>query len=741
MHQHHANKNSLQPNNRNVKHKEKYFPPYTLTPLAFALTTTFINLSASVKAQSTEPYQEATGVTQQETPLAGIIVKATKESQIPTEKTGAYTIKKTKSATGLNLSIRETPQSVSVVTRAHMDDFRLNSVNDVLNSATGVVVEKGETDRTYYTARGFDITNFQSDGIGIPFAYGIMDGDLDTAIYDRVEVIRGATGLISGVGNPSATINFVRKRPTSQLTGNLGVTYGSWNDKRLDLDVSGPLNESKTLRGRFVAAWQDKDSYLNRYHHKKQVLYGVIDADVSDKTTLTLGHTLQSNKPKGSLWGALPLYFSDGTQTHYDTSTSTSPDWTSFNTQTDITFLEALHHFDNHWEAKAVLTRKKVSTRSKLFWAYGTPDRDTGLGVFSWPSRYDLDNTQTLFDIRANGPYTLGGRTHELMIGASAAKSKLHDQSLHGTTIDTPLPDLATWNGNYPEPEFTQDGGGSAFTDKQRSVYVATRINLADNFKLIVGANHTSISSSGESYGESHNKDESKTTPYIGGIFDINKNFSLYASYTSIFSPQSEIDANLQRLSPATGKNLELGAKFETLDKKLNGSIALFKTRQNNLATFADTVGLLSVYKGVDTHSQGFEVDASGAITPNLKLNAGYTQLFHIKDTEGNDTRTFSPRKVVRVSTTYRIPTLNQLKVGTSLNWQSGTYRNESGTIIRQPAYALVNVMARYDFTKALSATLDINNITNKKYLTSLYWDQGYYGAPRNASVSLNWAF
>ena len=127
-----------------------------------------------------------------------------------TEGSDDYGVRNQRTATRLPLSQRETPQSVSVVTRAQIDDFRLNDVNALLATVPGVVVQAAETDRIYYSARGFDIQTYQIDGIGLPFSFGIQVGSIDTAIYDRVEVVRGAPGLLSPTGNPSALINFVR---------------------------------------------------------------------------------------------------------------------------------------------------------------------------------------------------------------------------------------------------------------------------------------------------------------------------------------------------------------------------------------------------------------------------------------------------------------------------------------------------------------------------------------------------
>lgn len=673
--------------------------------------------------------------------LPAIVVPAASDWSEPTERTGAYTVRRSDSATGLTQTLRETPQSVSVITRPIMDDFNLNSVNDVLDAVAGVVVEKVETDRTYYTARGFDIVNFQVDGIGIPLVYGLVDGDLDTAIYDRVDVMHGAAGLLNGTGNPSATINFVRKRPTRDFQASAGLTLGSWSDVRVDADVSGALNASGSVRARLVLAGQDRESYLDRYQSKKGVFYGVVEADLSDNTLLTFGHTQQNNRPKGVLWGALPLYYSDGSPTNYDVSTSTSPDWTQWDSNIGITFAELRHDFANGWHATTVFTHRDVSSRSKLFYVYGTPDAETGEGLFVWPSRHSQDNDQNIVDVRASGPFTLMGREHEAIIGFSTSRSTLNNQSIRGRSLGEPLPDLSTWDGIFSEPIFDVPGGGGHFVDKQHSVYAATRLQASNRLKFILGANSTWLDSEGDSYGAGRDKSEHKTTPYIGAIYDLTSDISLYGSHTAIFLPQSEIGADLNRLKPAEGYNNELGVKAEWLDKRLNASFALFQARQNNLAqsTYFDENLGITIYEGVDTRSQGFEFELAGEIASGVKINAGYTQL-SIEDTDGNDTRTFSPRRMLRLASTWQV--LPQVKLGAKLNWRSETRRDlGNGITIHQPSYALLDLMARYDFDKQWSATLNLNNVTDEKYLTSLYWDQAFYGAPRNVSISVNWAY
>ena len=698
-------------------------------------------------AQSYLPVQaQAAGSAagQGEVTLGAVAVTAGAYQEPPTERTGAYTVKKSSAATKLDLSLRETPQSVSVVTRAKMDDFRLQNVNDMLQSVTGVTVEKVETDRTYYTARGFDITNFQLDGVGIPFTFGNVNGDMDTAVYDRVEVVKGANGLMSSTGNPSATINFVRKRPTDQFRGQLGATVGSWNSHRIDADLSGPLTRSGNLRGRLVLVGQEKDSYLDRNSHEKGVFHGVLEADLSDATILTLGYTRQDNRAKGALWGALPLAFSDGSPTNYDRSTSTSTDWTRWNGTDQAAFLELTHSFDNDWQAKAVYTYRNIDSSAKLFYVYGTPDRDTGLGLFSYPSLYDSENKQHIVDVYATGPFTLAGRTHELVVGANLSRSSLTDVSHYGQGIGTPLPDLATWDGSYAEPSFDASIDGSSFVDKRKSLYTAVRLSMTDRLKLVLGGNFTTADSVGLAYGVSNSKSDSAFTPYLGAVYDLTRSWSLYANYSEIFSPQSEMDIDNHRLKPVEGKSYEVGVKGELLEGRLTTAVAVFRTEQDNAAEAAGFDPQLgsTYYRGVDATSKGVELDFSGKLTTNLQGSVGYT-LLSIEDDRGDRARTFVPRQALRLATTYRVPMLPKLKVGMSANWQDETSRlqGDGATVTKQGAYLLLNLMARYQVTEKLAATANLNNVTNEKYITSLYWDQGFYGAPVNGSVSLDYKF
>lgn len=221
-----------------------------------------------------------------------------------TENTESYTTGAMSTATRLNLSIKETPQSVSVVTRQQMDDFKLGTLSEAMSQTTGVVVQHNDSDRVSYSSRGYSISNFQIDGMLNTFTY--MKSDSDTIIYDRIEVVRGATGLTTGAGDPSATINMVRKRPTSQWQVQTGVSGGSYDDYYSYLDVGGPLAFDGRLRGRSVLAYRDSDSFRDKYQQQREVGYGILEADLTDDTVLAVGYDYQNKHVHGTSWGTVP---------------------------------------------------------------------------------------------------------------------------------------------------------------------------------------------------------------------------------------------------------------------------------------------------------------------------------------------------------------------------------------------------------------------------------------------------
>jgi outer membrane receptor for ferric coprogen and ferric-rhodotorulic acid len=654
-----------------------------------------------------------------------------------------YQGKPVSSTTRLGLSDKQTPQAITVVTREQMDDFKLNSVKEALRSAPSVTVEQFETDRTAFTSRGFKIENFEYDGMGLPFSGGVLVGEQDMTEFEQVDVLHGANGLMSGAGDPSATVNLVRKRPTDTFQAKIDASAGSWDNRRLALDVSGPLTDSGNVRGRLITAHDKGNSYLDHYSHEVNVTAGLLAFDLSDADTLTVGFSQQDSYSNGSTWGGLPIADYAGNRIHYSSrSASVGQPWTYWNIQTQRAFAELTHAFENGWSSKITLTGTRQHSDTKMLYAIPI----TADTVAAYINRTTSKENQVTGEAQLSGPFNLLGREHELTLGANYGRLHHTERGHYRTSSGNQVENLAdVLAGNVVEPamNYTDDLNTQLFTDRQKSLFAGARFSLADDLHWIAGARMLSADGDGLGYGSPHDtRVHGKVTPYTGLVYDLTPQWSLYTSWTEIFKPQYLRSTAGGIIEPLEGKSMEVGVKGRLLDERLGVSAAVFKTEQQNVAeATSQIVNGQYVYRGVDYKSRGVELEANGEALPGLSIAGGYTYV-HIEDNNGEKARQYVPTHSVRGSLTYRLPGLPHAKIGSRVQWQSST-QVDSNSRVQQDAYALVDLMASYDFDDHWSTSLNLNNVTNQKYLLSLYQAAGStnYGAPRNLTASVSWKY
>ncbi|TDV72293.1 TonB-dependent receptor [Pseudomonas sp. LP_7_YM] len=654
-----------------------------------------------------------------------------------------YRGKPASSTTRLGLSNRETPQAITTVTRQQIDDFKLNSVKEALRSAPSVTVEQFETDRTAFTSRGFNIDNFEYDGMGMPFSSGVLLGDQDLAEFEQIDVLHGANGLMSGTGNPSATVNFVRKRPTDTFQAKIDSSIGSWDKRRVELDVSGPLTDSGNVRGRFIYAHDKGNAYLDRYSHELNLASGLLAFDLSDADTLTVGFSEQRNDSNGSTWGALPIADYNGNRIHYSSrSSSIGQPWTYWNIHTQRAFAELAHDLGNGWSGKITLTGVNQHQDTQMLYAIPATADD----VFAYMNRTTSVEHEMTGEAQLSGPFQLFGREHEITVGANYGRSRHTERGHYKDASGYQLVSLAdALAGTVPQPAFdyTDSLNTQLLTDRQKSVFAGARFSLTDDLHWIAGARMLSADGKGLGYGSPHDtREHGKVTPYTGLVYDLNSQWSLYGSWTEIFKPQYFRSTAGGVIEPLQGKSMEVGIKGGLLDERLTMTAALFKTEQQNVAeATGQIVGGQYVYQGMNYKSHGMELEASGQALPGLEMGAGYTYV-KIEDDNGDKARQYVPTHSLRGSATYRLPGLPKARIGTRVQWQSGTQR-DTNSQVRQNAYALVDLMTRYEIDEHWSTSLNLNNVTDRKYLLSLYQAAGStnYGAPRNLMASVSWTY
>jgi outer membrane receptor for ferric coprogen and ferric-rhodotorulic acid len=659
-----------------------------------------------------------------------------------------YNVKTTRAGTKMLLTPRDVPQSVSVITKQRMQDQNLQSVGDVMDNTTGISTEVIDSERVSYFSRGFYINNYTYDGIpsSVSDTWNFGDAAEDTAIYDRIEVVRGATGLMTGAGNPAASVNMVRKQADSkEFTGNISASYGSWNKQRYVLDVSGPLNEEGSVRGRVVAGYQDQDSWLDRYHKTKKFIYGVVDADVTDNTTVSLGYDYQENNTGNPTWGGLPTWYSNGARTHFDRSTNTSADWTHYNTQSRKVFANVKHDFDNGWTFRINGTHGEQKFDDKLLYIEDFPDATTGEGISGFGSKDRGTRKLDSVDTYASGPFQLFGRQHEMVAGVSYSRQHNSTYSANGPIDSDTMGSFNNWNGDVAEPEWDDWYLNADDVVRQKAGYLATRFSLADPLSLIIGARYTQWST----VGSSGNMSKNNLTPYGGLVYDIDDTWSAYASYTSIFQPQTYRTRDGHYLAPATGKNYETGLKSSWMNDRLTATFAVFRIEQDNVAeadgdNFVNDTSEQAYYAAQGTVSKGAEFEINGVVTDNLQMTFGATR-YVARDNTGGRLNSNMPQTQLKLFSRYQLPWMPDLTVGGGVNWQNRTFQDATGpdgnTVrVYQGSVPLVNLFTRYQVTRQLAVQANIDNLFDRSYYSWLS-DYAVYGQPRSYSVSLSYAF
>jgi outer membrane receptor for ferric coprogen and ferric-rhodotorulic acid len=680
-----------------------------------------------------------------------------------TENTGSYTTDgPVAAATGLALTLRETPQSVTVITRQRMDDQALNSFDKVLEQVPGLYFwssASGVGSGGEVRARGYPINSLQVDGVTIPSS---LWGDyntaaVDTAIYDSITVVRGATGLLTGVGDPSGSISLTRKRPTDTFQASVAQSIGRWDQLRSVADVGGPLNARGSVRGRLVAAYDEGESWIDRYQGDKVVAYGVLDADLGDKTTLNLAlEYTQQNGTSAGVWTNTSVAFIDGSPTPSSRNINLMADWTDHHNERTIVSAALEHRFTQDWQARLAYIHSNSETAGKFGWAGVSETNLDGTNTILL-TNYRSNVRADVFDARLNGRFTLWDRQHDVVIGLNASDLSNSVPLNYFDYVDGVQ--ISDWDGSgYPEPDWsTLPSYPEKATTKQSGAYIATRLRPTDRLSILAGLRWSNWQIRRYDLTTGAMTDDRKEsgvlTPYLGAGYDLTDWLTAYASYTTIFNPQSSKDVNGRTLAPEKGKSWELGFKGEWLDGRLNASAAVFWSGKDNLAV-ADGDNLTpqgdqAYIAADDTKAHGFDMEVSGQLAEGWQVQASYTRTL-LKDSSGARLSTqVQPEHQVKLFTTWTPPSLSRLTVGGGVLWQSkiyGTLSVDPGSsgefidkVYTQNSYAVVNLNANYAFTDRLKLALQLNNVFDKTY--RVHGVFRYYGAPRNLYATLKYQF
>ncbi|MBF7696044.1 TonB-dependent siderophore receptor [Acinetobacter rathckeae] len=677
-----------------------------------------------------------------------------------------------KTATGLELTQKETPQSVSVVTQEQIKDQGLTTVTSAMKQATGINVIR-DSGRFRFQSRGFYIDQIEEDGLSStvagsgsnPLRTSSSFTDLD--IYDHIEVVRGATGLTQAYSEPGGTLNAVRKHPTKDFQMQGYLQAGSWNNLRSVFDVSGPLNANKTVRGRFVAIGADSDSFKNNVSKDNKTFYGVLDFDLTPATLLRIGAMYQKSHEVPDYFG-IPMA-SGGVDSGLPASTYLGSSWSKLDFEKYNAFAELEHKFNDDWILNAQINSnwnkslQNVGALGQLGTSYSGLTSSNQKVAMNNYQYYDNSSDELTAKISLNGKYNLFNATHDVFANlnyvSTYEKSEwrriLNSTSYNVTTFDPTSVAAPNWNGALNLNWF--------YTNyiTQTAATLGTRVNLLQDFHLTLAGRYAQSITNGSTYyaltggktdGEyAKNREvkKNKFIPYIGLTYYLTDNTSLYASHTEIFKPQSARNSSGQILDPVVGKNDEIGVKSELFGGRLNTSLALFQIEQENRAITDPNNTSFSIAEG-KVRSRGVDVEVSGKVTNDLAVFAGYTynKSKYLKTESssyaaGTNFSKHTPEHMFKLYSQYQLPgALEKWSAGVGVTAQTDT---NSLYNIYQGGYTLWNANIRYSYSENLSFNVIGDNITNKRYYENnrvrINGGNNFLGSPASVLVRVDWKY
>ncbi|HEJ4867555.1 TPA: Fe(3+)-pyochelin receptor FptA [Pseudomonas aeruginosa] len=676
-----------------------------------------------------------------ETELPDMVISG--ESTSATQPPGVTTLGK------VPLKPRELPQSASVIDHERLEQQNLFSLDEAMQQATGVTVQPFQLLTTAYYVRGFKVDSFELDGV--PALLGnTASSPQDMAIYERVEILRGSNGLLHGTGNPAATVNLVRKRPQREFAASTTLSAGRWDRYRAEVDVGGPLSASGNVRGRAVAAYEDRDYFYDVAGQGTRLLYGVTEFDLSPDTLLTVGAQYQHIDSITNMAG-VPMA-KDGSNLGLSRDTYLDVDWDRFKWDTYRAFGSLEQQLGGGWKGKVSAEYQEADSRLRYAGSFGAIDPQTGDGGQLTGAAYKFKSIQRSLDANLNGPVRLFGLTHELLGGVTYAQGETRQDTARFLNLPNTPVNVYRWDPHgVPRPQIGQYTSPGTTTTTQKGLYALGRIKLAEPLTLVVGGR--------ESWWDQDTpatrfKPGRQFTPYGGLIWDFARDWSWYVSYAEVYQPQADRQTwNSEPLSPVEGKTYETGIKGELADGRLNLSLAAFRIDlENNPQEDPDHPGPPNnpfYISGGKVRSQGFELEGTGYLTPYWSLSAGYTYTSteYLKDSQndsGTRYSTFTPRHLLRLWSNYDLPWQDRRwSVGGGLQAQSDYSVDYRGVSMRQGGYALVNMRLGYKIDEHWTAAVNVNNLFDRTYYQSLSnpnWNNRY-GEPRSFNVSLRGAF
>lgn len=657
------------------------------------------------------------------------------------------------SATKTALSIRETPQTITVTTRDSIDERQATDIHSALELTAGVAT-RGATNAGHtarlgesFKIRGQDLysdRDLRMDG----FSTASEQNNIDLVAVERIEVIKGPSSMLYGQGSIGGLINLVRKKPQDEFSANIVGKVGSFDTYRTEMDVTGPLDEGLPLRGRLVAAVEDSNAFIDGVESRRGVIAPSLEAEIGEHTRVLLQTLYQEDNFIPSQ--GIPLR-REGTELKAPNisrsfyfgvpSTEDSKAWASH------TSLQVDRDLDDRWLASLMLHGSYNYLRS-ISDAYGYGIKNAAGDTDVYSNRLQHQNNSWAGELRLDGRFDMFGQEHHVLAGLELNRLRL---IVNDGTRDTGS-DANIYANNFSSLSFPSAADNeitfkSNAVTKNKAAYGQLQVGVTESTKLLLGGRYDSANTVGraESSGAElwdDNQTDQAWTFRVGLSQDITENITAFGSFAESFEPLGGYFSRTGILPPQTGEGYELGLKSEWFDGKLSATASVFQQELDNRPLSDPTNGPGDYFyvSGGLQRTRGAEMEISGSPYPGLTVGvaASLLESEHIDPLDPNFGLT--PDGTVE----------QQGSLYVDYRLQQGRFRGLGfgGTIVAvgertvlsnaqnltAEGYQRVDLHASYEGIEGLDLSLNIRNLLDTTYIERVNSAFGYnhfFGSPR----------
>lgn len=662
---------------------------------------------------------------------------------IATEKNGDYSSFAATVGTKIPASLREIPQSVSIITNRQVKDRNVDTFDQLARKTPGLRVLSNDDGRSSVYARGYEYSEYNIDGL--PAQMQSINGTLPNLFaFDRVEVMRGPSGLFDSSGEMGGIVNLVRKRPTKAFQGHMAAGFGTHKQYKAEADVSGSLNSDGSVRGRVMAQTVGASPRPAEKNNRHETFYAAADWDINPDTVLGAGYLYQQRRL--APYNGLPAD-ADGKLPSLPQHVFVGADWNKFKMHSHDVFADLKHYFGNGGYGKVGMRYSDRKADSNYTFA-GSKLNNAGKADVAGLGT-DIKQKAFAVDASYSRPFALGNTANEFVIGAdynrfrstneqgrSTVANNIALDSFHSTPYVSLIQNARAGTSGY---KHTLDTGN---LDKF-GVYGKSVFHPADGLSLIGGGRlgHYKIESGdGKTL---HKASRTKFTGYAGAVYDIDGSNSLYASFSQLYTPQTDLDADGKLLKPRQGNQFEVGYKGSYMDDRLNTRVSFYRLKDKNAAAPLNPNNKKTRYAALGKRvMEGVETEISGAMTPKWQIHAGYSYLHSQIKTAANsrDDGIFllMPKHSANLWMTYQVTP--DLTIGGGVNAMSGI---TSSAGMHAGGYATFDAMAAYRFTPKLKLQINADNIFNRHYYARVGSANTFNipGSERSLTANLRYSF